>query len=166
MAVSGKLVAGAIVAATALAGGAMWYLQVHAFYRTVAATEIRLTLRETGAAEPIPAEDFEGIDAESSPLRFRGCFTTTLSSAARARYVAHEAPTPLNAPGWFGCFDAGRIGADLDRGLAVAYLGERGIRTGVDRVVAVYPDGRAYAWHQLAPEAGPAGDFAPQGATD
>jgi hypothetical protein len=28
-------------------------------------------------------------------------------------------------------------------------LGERNARAGVDRVFAVFPDGRAYGWHQL-----------------
>ncbi len=32
----------------------------------------------------------------------------------------------------------------------MAFLGEKDIRDGgVDRVIAVYPDGRAFAWHQL-----------------
>ncbi|MBS0563510.1 MAG: histidine kinase, partial [Proteobacteria bacterium] len=32
---------------------------------------------------------------------------------------------------------------------AVAFLSDENIHPGVDRVVAVYADGRAYAWQQL-----------------
>jgi hypothetical protein len=62
---------------------------------------------------------------------------------------AFEDPTPLNAPGWFDCFDAPAIGAALEAGEATAVLGEREARAGVDRVFAVFPDGRVYGWHQL-----------------
>jgi hypothetical protein len=31
----------------------------------------------------------------------------------------------------------------------VAFLGERDVTYGIDRIVAVYPDGRAMAWHQI-----------------
>ena len=39
--------------------------------------------------------------------------------------------------------------ADLESGAARAYLAQPEIRPDVDRVIAVYPDGRAYGWHQL-----------------
>ncbi len=58
----------------------------------------------------------------------------------------------MTAPGWFDCFDANAIGEALERGEALAFLSQAEIAVGVDRVVAVFPDGRAYAWHQLAPE--------------
>jgi hypothetical protein len=64
-------------------------------------------------------------------------------------YRLYDNPTPLNAPGWFDCFDAAAIGAALEKGEALAFLAEAEIRPGVDRVVAVFADGRAYAWHQL-----------------
>ena len=35
------------------------------------------------------------------------------------------------------------------RGEAEAVLAEREARAGVDRVLAIFPDGRAYGWHQL-----------------
>jgi len=53
------------------------------------------------------------------------------------------------APRWFDCFDAGEIGRALEEGRAVAYLGASNDPYGVDRIVAVYPDGRAFAWTQL-----------------
>ena len=42
--------------------------------------------------------------------------------------------------------------ADLESGAAVAYLGQPNVHPGVDRVIAVYPDGRAFAWHQMNDE--------------
>lgn len=150
---NGKLVTGAIVASALIVGAVVWYLQVYAFYEPIApasaAAEIRLT-GLSGTVEPIPTAGFEGIDAQSSPLRFRGCFTTPASLALLSEtFTPYENPTPLIAPAWFTCFDAGRIGADLAAGTALAFLSEANIHPGVDRVVAVYADGRAYAWQQL-----------------
>jgi Family of unknown function (DUF6446) len=149
----GRLAAGFLVVIGALGGVAMWYLQVYAYYEPVAfqpGEEIRLTPIVSDQPEPILAEGVTGIDSESSPIRFRACFTTPLSLAMLTEtYVAYEGAEPLIAPGWFDCFDAEAIGAALERGEALAFLSEAGIHKGVDRVVAVFPDGRAYAWHQL-----------------
>lgn len=150
---NGKLVTAGIALSAALTGAAVWYLQVYAYYERLtpasAAAAIRLT-GLSGTQEPMSIGNFEGIDAQSSPLRFRGCFTTPLSLARLSETVTpYEKPTPLIAPSWFTCFDAGRIGADLEAGTALAFLAEKDIHPGVDRVVAVYADGRAFAWHQL-----------------
>jgi len=56
---------------------------------------------------------------------------------------------PLEAPGWFDCYDARDIGAALETGEAVAFLGESNVVYGIDRVVAVFRDGRARSWHQI-----------------
>ena len=64
-------------------------------------------------------------------------------------YKIYEGAVPNVAPGWFDCFDAEAIGAALEKGEAIAFLSEANIHPGVDRVVAVFPDGRAFAWHQL-----------------
>ncbi|WP_415184051.1 DUF6446 family protein [Phaeovulum sp.] len=151
---NGKYVGGFIVLSALLTGATVYYLQVYGFYKTLPAdapaAEIRLTSITTGQPEPILAEAFEGIDAESSPLRFRGCFTTPMSLALLSEtYTVYDQATPLNAPGWFTCFDAARIGQDLETGAALAFLSEHEVHPGVDRIVAVYPDGRAFAWHQL-----------------
>jgi hypothetical protein len=152
--VNGKFVGGAIVLSALIAGAAVWYMQVYGYYEPLPASapaaEIRLTSVTTGRPEPILTEGFSGIDADSSPLRFRGCFSTPLSLAMLSEtFAVYDHATPLNAPGWFDCFDAATIGADLESGAAIAFLSEHEIRPGIDRVVAVYPDGRAYAWHQL-----------------
>jgi hypothetical protein len=151
--VNGKFMAGFIVLTGAIAGVAMYWLQVHAFYETAEFTpgqEIRLTSIESGQPEAIIAENITGIDSESSPIRFRACFTTPLTQAMLTEtYRIYPDPVPLVAPSWFDCFDAEAIGAALEKGEAIAFLSETGIHTGVDRVVAVFPDGRAFAWHQL-----------------
>jgi len=156
--VNGKLVGGFVVLSALITGAAVYYAQVYGYYQTVEANapaaEIRLTEIESGQPQPIAAEAFEGIDADSSPLRFRGCFHTPLSLALLTEtFTVYDKATPLNGPGWFSCYDAAQIGADLETGKAVAFLSEHDIHPGVDRVVAVYPDGRAYVWQQLNDEA-------------
>ena len=150
---NGKLVAGGIVLTGLVAGIAMYWLQVYAFYEPVSftpGTEITLVPLEGAMPEAIVVENIEGIDADSSPLRFRACFTTPLTQATLTEtYRLYDRPTPLTAPGWFDCFDADAIGEALERGEALAFLSQTNIAKGVDRVVAVFPDGRAFAWHQL-----------------
>ena len=146
---NGKIIAIAIVAITGLFGVAMWYAQTRAYFEPLAAADLVVT-DATGATTALPHRDFEGIDAASSPLRFRGCFTLDAAGLALAAKAArHPDPTPLIAPDWFTCFDAERLTADLAAGAATAVMSMPEIHRGVDRVIAVYPDGRAYAWHQL-----------------
>jgi hypothetical protein len=141
----------AILVSALIAGIALYYLQVYAYYDEVQPTqaEVQLTSVTSGAPEPIAFENFSGIDSDSSPIRYRACFTTPLSQAMLTEtYVAVDNAAPLTAPGWFDCFDAARIGADLE-GEAIAFLGTENIHYGIDRLIAVYPDGRGYAWHQI-----------------
>lgn len=140
---SGKLVALFLLAAMLIAGAGMYYLQVWGYYTRLPAQD-----RVMIAGAPVPATRFEGIDAQSSPLRYRACFT--LAPGALADLPTHPAPTPLNAPFWFSCFDAARITADLEAGTARAVLAQS--VGGIDRLVALYPDGRAFEWPQLGPE--------------
>ncbi len=94
--------------------------------------------------------DLEGIDGTSSPLRFRACFTTSIDQATLTEgFKVYDKAEPLNAPFWFSCFDAAKIGAALETGEAIAFLSKSDIAPEIDRVVAVFPDGRAYAWHQV-----------------
>ncbi|MDP4892667.1 DUF6446 family protein [Cypionkella sp.] len=154
---NGKLVAGFIVIVGAVAGVAMYYLQEYAYYTKAVfkpGAEIALTLISSGQPEAILAEGVEGIDADSSPLRFRACFHTPLTQAMLSEtYQAYQGAVPLIAPSWFDCFDAAKIGAALENGEALAFLSQSNIAPSVDRVVAVFPDGRAYAWHQIHPGA-------------
>lgn len=149
---NGKLIGGFIALSGLIAGVAIYYLQVYGFYDEVAPEdlEISLTLAATGELEALEASEVQAIDGDSSPLKFRACFKTSVENAVlRETYVAAEKPVPLTAPGWFDCFDAEAIGAALEAGQAQAYLGQVEVRDGVDRVVAIMEDGRGFAWHQL-----------------
>ncbi|SFL60821.1 DUF6446 family protein [Shimia aestuarii] len=150
---NGKLLAGFIVVVAFISGIAMYYLQVYAYYDAVPASgtdDVQLTVMASGQPEPILYENFEAIDSESSPIRYRACFTTTMSSGLLTEtYEAYERPEPLVAPGWFDCFDAKEIGYALEEGEALAFLGTENVVYGVDRVIAILPDGRGFAWHQI-----------------
>ena len=61
----------------------------------------------TVAGAAVPVADYDGIDAASSPLKLRGCFRIDPAAVAAPRPGA-ATPTPLTAPFWFRCFDAGR----------------------------------------------------------
>ena len=141
-----------IVLASLIAGVGIWYLQIYAYYDEVTpdgTTDVQLTTL-SGEVEPILYEDFRAIDADSSPIRFRACFTTPQSIPLLTEtYQVFEDAEPLVAPGWFDCFDAEAIGAQLEAGEAVAFLGQANISWGVDRIVAVGPGGQGYVWHQL-----------------
>ncbi|PRY25031.1 hypothetical protein CLV78_102208 [Aliiruegeria haliotis] len=151
---SGKIIAGGIVVLSIIAGIAIYYLQVYHYYEEVDASgeQVMLTLLY-GAPEPILAEGIEAIDATSSPIRYRACFTTPMSQAMLTEtYEPYPQAEPLNAPHWFDCFDSQEIGLALEQGEALAFLGERNFAHGVDRVVAIFGDGRGYVWHQVNEE--------------
>ncbi len=153
---NGRLAAGFIVAAAIVAGVALWWLQTRAFYRPATfapGAEIVLTPGGGGTPVAIPVSGLTGIDSDSSPIRFRACFTTPLSAAELERFAPYPAAVPLVAPAWFDCFDAAAIGRALERGEARAFLSVEGIRPAADRVVAILPDGRGFAWNQLQPGA-------------
>ena len=142
---TGRFLVILLVLATVLGGAGMYYLQVYAYYDRMPA-QTALTLEGRDGPVTLAVRDFQGIDSESSPLRRRACFV--LAEVPQG-LTAHPRPTPLNAPSWFGCFDAARIDADLTAGRATAWLVEGNFRYGFDRVMAVYPDGRAYLWSQM-----------------
>lgn len=146
---TGKVLVVALLLSAAISGAAMYWLQVYAFYDTVEAPEIRLTTLQ-GNVETIIANDINAIDADSSPIRYRACFTTPMSEAMMTEtYQLYDDAVPLNAPDWFDCFDAAEIGAALEDGQALAFLGQANVTYGIDRIVAVLPDGRGFAWHQI-----------------
>ena len=134
-----------------VAGGLLYYQQVYAFYEEIefSPDAIQLTSLSTGEAEPIVLQSFDAIDATSSPLRYRACFETTLSLAMLTEtFVIVDRGEPRVAPDWFDCFDAEQIGADIQTE-AIVFMGIENISYGIDRVVAVYPDGRGFSWHQI-----------------
>ncbi|WP_239494560.1 DUF6446 family protein [Roseovarius amoyensis] len=150
---TGKLMAIAIVVTALVAGVAVYYLQVYAFYERLTPSgpaDVQMTVAATGQAEPLAHTDFQAIDADSSPIRYRSCFHISGDpDALTERYLPYDGPVPLQAPGWFDCFDADAIGEALEDGRARAYLGQENIHYGIDRVVAITADGDGYAWHQI-----------------
>ena len=148
----GRIVGVFTVASALIAGIAMYFLQVYGFYEEVAEGDyqVELTSVATGELEIILAEDVRAIDASSSPLRFRACFTTSHSQAMLTEsFVVYSNPVPLTGPGWFDCFDAVEVGETLENEQAIAYLAQADIHDGIDRVIAIFDDGRGFAWHQL-----------------
>ena len=150
---SGKLVGSFIVAVALIFGAVVYYYQVYGYYDEVAAhgsEDVVLTSFVSGEPEPILYKDFKAIDAISSPIRYRACFVVENSIPMLTEtFEPYERPEPLVAPGWFDCVDAKEIGAALEAGDALAFLGTANIEYGIDRVVAVLPDGRGFAWHQI-----------------
>lgn len=147
---SGKIMGILIMVSALIAGGALYYLQVYGFYEEVRQDSVSLMSLTSQESEPIPADGVTAIDADSSPIRFRACFTTPLSLPFLTEsYVMVPQATPRNAPDWFSCFDAAAIGAALERGSALAFMGQKNVDYGVDRIVAVTEDGRGYIWHEL-----------------
>ena len=150
---SGKLVALFLLLVAVIGGAGMYYLQVYGFYTQVEATgegDVQLTALESGLPEPILYDGFQAIDAESSPLRYRACFTTSVSQALLTEtFTLYDEAVPTVAPAWFECFDADAIGAGLDEGTTMAFLGTANVIYGFDRVVAIDDAGRGFVWHQL-----------------
>ena len=125
---------------------ALWWFQTRAWYGEVTGIEA-----VTVAGREVPVTDWRGIDAASSPIKLRACFRVEPGTLADA--PAAEAPTPLIAPDWFDCFDAGALTAALASGEARAVRAAAGEFDATERLIAVYPDGRAFMWRQLTPEA-------------
>ncbi len=139
---SGKLVSGGLVAFLVIFGVLLYYSQYYGYYQKVTGlTSITVEGRD------VAISNYDGIDADSSGLKLRGCFT--VDPAEFTGVAAPAKPTPLTPPNWFTCFDPVALTADLESGAAMAYLVAIGEKDGMDRVVAVYPDGRAYQWRQL-----------------
>lgn len=141
---NGKIVGIGLLAVGAVAGIGMWYLQEYHFYDPIPAAD-RMIVQTASGPVTVAVTEFQGIDGDSSPLKWRAC---AVLAEQPADPVAFDGATPTGAPRWFDCFDHGRITADLASGAARAVLGEAEIRPDVDRVLAIYPDGRVYGWHQ------------------
>ncbi|MEM7523220.1 MAG: DUF6446 family protein [Pseudomonadota bacterium] len=136
---SGRLIAGGLVAFALLFGAALWWFQTRGHYQEVVGLDEVVI---AGVATPVVG--YRGIDAVSSPLKLRGCFTAEPLTGP----PAPEAE-PLIAPAWFDCFDAEALATDIAAGAATAILAEFNTPYGFDRIVAAYPDGRAFQWRQI-----------------
>ena len=150
---NGKIIGSVIVLCALVAGAAIYYLQVYGYYYRVTPNpgqDVQLVVAATEAPEPISYDNYRAIDADSSPIRYRACFTTGLTAGEMAEtYVELDSGEPRVAPGWFDCFDAEAIGEGIEAGRLRVFLARKNIDYGVDRVVAIAPDGRGWAWHEL-----------------
>ena len=149
----GKFLAAFIVVCAAGAGAAIYYLQVYAYYEEVTlrpGLDVVL-LPQTGEdSVAIVYDDFQAIDASSSPIRYRACFTTEVTRDELTQtFTVLQEQKPRIAPGWFDCFDAQALGAELEAGTATAFMSIKNISYGVDRIVAVTDQGNGYVWHEL-----------------
>ena len=138
--------------AAAIAGLALYYLQVYGYYHEAPAPDegVSLVSISSNASEPILTDNFRAIDADSSPIRYRACFTTPeRPQALDERFERYGDGEPRNAPFWFSCFDAEEIGRMIETGEAHVYIAQRNIEFGIDRVVAVAEDGRGYVWEEI-----------------
>ncbi len=143
--------ASAIVLSAAAAGALLWWTETRAYYYPVDAEMVTIEATTfSGTLDPLPIADVDAIDADTSPLRYRACFSTPLSLAMMTEtYEPYEDATPLNTPGWFDCYDADAIAAQIATGDALAFLGEANFIYGFDRVIVVNQSGQGYAWHQI-----------------
>ena len=150
---NGKLIGMFLIASGIIAGAGLYYAQIYGFYDEIEASgagDVQLTSLTSGTPENILHTNFEAIDADSSPLRYRACFETPQSLAMLTEtYALYDDAVPLNAPGWFDCFNAEEIGEALLNGDALAFMGTFNVVYGIDRIVAVTEDGKGYAWHQI-----------------
>jgi hypothetical protein len=139
----GKWLITGLVAFTALFAVGLWYSQTYAFYERVNGKE-----EISFYGDPFPVSDYKGIDASTSPLKLRACFTAGWDYVATAE--DKDEAEPLKAPFWFRCFDAESIHKDIlaDRASAIK-VAENEVTYGFDRFIAHYPDGRGYMWRQI-----------------
>ena len=149
---SGKIISVILLSCAILAGAGLYYLQVFHYYERLPSEGAQVTaMARDGAPRPLPISGFEAIDADSSPIRYRACFDTSLSlEVAVQTFEPYGGRTaPRRAPWWFGCFDADALGAQISAGQAQVFTSLRNLEFGIDRVVAITADGRGYIWHEV-----------------
>lgn len=139
---SGRLFIILLLGFALLFGGALIYFQNYAYYEeTTGLSEVELY------GDPFPVSEYRGIDAATSPLKFRACFTAGWDYTASTQDKAKA--EPLTAPHWFECFDAESIAKDIAADRASVMQVALNEPDGFDVYLAHYPDGRAYMWRQL-----------------
>ena len=139
---SGKIIAGGLVLFSIIFGAVLWYAQFYAYYNEVDGLEM-----VTVENREIAVQNYMGLDGESSGLKLRGCFTVDVADFDGVTLA--DNPIPTTPPDWFECFDVVQLTADVDSGAATTYMAAKNGRDGLDRIIAVYPDGRAFMWRQL-----------------
>ena len=144
----GKFAVVALLASGLVGGVGLWWTQTHQYWDTDPEAVIQVT-DTGGAVTTFELRFLQAIRSASSPLGFRACFETTARPDLPNTLIVVEKPEPTVPPGWFDCFAPRAIADSIRAGEATAYIGVKNIAYGVDRIVAIYPDGRGYAWHEL-----------------
>ena len=139
---SGKIVVYLLISFTILFGILLYYFQVFAFYKKV---ENLSHIEAAGIV--IPVNGYIGIDSETSGLKLRGCFTANPELFETLPKLLKS--TPLSAPFWFDCFDNQKLQEDIDGGSLDVFMAKENEKDGIDRVVAIYPNGEGFQWRQL-----------------
>ena len=135
---------------TLLFGATLWYFQNYAYYERNDVNDMTITLMGTGSKINVELDEIKSINSSTSPLKFRSCLRINNQALETIEnYLPYSEGIPLRAPNWFKCFNVKNITNDLQSGKAMAYLSEANIEYGIDRVLAIYPNGEAYAWHQI-----------------
>ena len=117
------------------------------------AVAISLTPVNGGVPEEILHENVQATRDNAVPESLWACFSTPMSMGLlKESYEVLDTVAPTQPVSALGCFDAAAVTAAVESGAAVAFLGERDIWPGVDRLVAIYEDGRAVAWNQRRAE--------------
>jgi hypothetical protein len=147
---SGNIFVVLLISFSLIFGLTLWYFQNYAYYEKNSLNNMTMTLSNSGSEEPVKFNNIQSINSQTSPLKFRSCFKLKSSSSnSLDKYLPYEKATPLRAPRWFKCFNVEKITSDLKLGLAKSYLSKENIEFGIDRVIAVYPNGLAFSWHQI-----------------
>jgi hypothetical protein len=139
---SGKLLVILLISFTVGFSAVLYYFQVFAFYNKADGL-LSINILE----KDFNVQNYKVIDSVTSGLKLRGCFSVSPSEFSNLPSLARA--TPLAAPFWFSCFDHVKIQLAIDNGNAKAFLVSENEKDGIDRVVAVYPDGKAFQWRQL-----------------
>jgi len=140
--VNGKAIVGGLVGTALIVGAGLWYSIERAYY-----TSVSDVTQMASYDKLLPVTEYEGIDADTSPLKMRACFKVNWPYVASDQHKAIA--TPLRAPRFFDCFNAKTMSDDLETGNATAVLLDENRPFGFNTYVAQYPDGRAYMWRQI-----------------
>tara|TARA_B100001057_G_scaffold476828_1_gene545314 strand:+ start:713 stop:1174 length:462 start_codon:yes stop_codon:yes gene_type:complete len=139
---SGKILVISLVGFSFAFGFFVYYFQVFSYYSKVEGLDYIFV-----DGKKINVEQYYGLDSSISGLKLRGCFKVNIEDFKT--FKKYKKATPLQAPFWFNCFDNEKIQKSLENNDASAFLAEENELDGIDRIVAIYSDGRGYQWRQL-----------------
>ena len=116
--IKGSLLITILLVIAGAIGIGLWYTIEKAYYINVS------DISEINVAGTIrKVQNYNGIDADTSPLKLRACFEVDWKYNFSADYK--NIATPLIAPKAFSCFDAKKIGFDIQAENASVILNEK-----------------------------------------